>query len=308
MNFYEEMKAKYKKEFDSRNHFLNLLIVLISMFEWKNLPDTIQPEILEKVLISDGTACFGKINGKIYTGFGSFTGEERNFIPPGYQFVNTGIGDFQGIIGKDCEVCFNNSMRYPDLILFQYESILTEIDVSERCNVLFSRLLRIPRVKDTKEKTAIEDSVKDILNGNFNAVISENIQQTLLSDSETHPENRFFDLTEVSSVDKLQYLNQYRDNIIKRFFQMYGQGMQSTAKLAQQTTDELHGNDAVSMILPYDRLNQRKKFCERVNKMFNLNVSVDFSEPFKESQEEMIETYSNGTIEKGGGNVENENN
>ena len=42
--------------------------------------------------------------------------------------------------------------------------------------------------------------------------------------------------------------------------------------------------------------------------MFNLNVSVDFSEPFKESQEEMIETYSNGTIEKGGGNVENENN
>ena len=308
MNFYEDMTSKYKKEFDSRNHFLNLLMVLISMFEWKNLPDTIQPELLEKILISEGTACFGKIKGEIYTGFGSFTGEEVNFIPTGYQFVNTGIGDFQGTIGKDCEVCFNNSMRYPDLILFQYESILTEIDVSERCNVLFSRLLRIPRVKDTKEKTAIEDSVKDILNGNFNAVISENIQQTLFSDSEIHPDNRFFDLTEVSSVDKLQYLNQYRDNIIKRFFQMYGQGMQSTAKLAQQTTDELHGNDAVSMILPYDRLNQRKKFCERVNKMFNLNVSVDFSEPFKESQEEMIETYSNGTIEKGGENVENENN
>ena len=298
MNPYERMKEKYKKKYDGMNHFQALFNVLLTMFEWKGLPETVRPELLESLLISQGTACFGKINGEIYTGYGSFQGDIKNFLPVGYQFTNAGIGDFQGIIGENCEVCWNNSMLKPDFFLFQYSSILTEIDVSERCNVLFSRLLRIPRVKDTKEKTAIEECVKDILNGNFNAIVSENIQETLLSDSEQHPENRFFDLTDVSDVDKLQYLNQYRDNVVKRFFQMYGQGMQTTAKLAQQTTDELHGNDAVSMIIPLDRLSQRKKFCDRVNKLFGLSVSVDFSESFRESREEMQETYSNGTIEK----------
>lgn len=308
MDFYERMKAKRKKEFDSFNHFQNLLNILVTMFEWKNLPETIMPELLEKILITEGSACFGKINGAIYTGTGSYMGDIKNFLPVQYQFENVGIGHFEGEIGKECEVCWNNSLRYPDFIILQYANTLSEIDVSERCNVLFSRLLRIPRVKDTKEKAAIEESVKNILNGNFNAVISSNIQDTLLSDSEIHPENRFLDLSDVSTVDKLQYLNQYRDNIIKRFFQMYGQGMQTTPKLAQQTTDELHGNDAVSLILPYDRLQQRKKFCERVNKLFNLSISVDFSECFRESVEEMKETYSDGTKEKEGGENENPEN
>lgn len=299
MSFYEKMKERCKKDFDENFHFINLFTVLSSMFEWKNLPETINPLVLEKILISEGAAGVGKINGQLYTGTGSFCGDIKNFVPIRYQFVNVGIGDFIGEIGIDCAVCWNNAFHMPDLSLFQYASILTEIDVSERCNVFFSRLVKIPRVKDTKEKTAIEECLKDILNGKFSAFVSKNIQESLLSDHEQHPENRFLDLTNVSDIDKLQYLNQYRDNVVKRFFQMYGQGMQTTAKLAQQTTDELHGNDAVSLILPNDRLKQRKKFCEEMNRIFGLNVSVDFSECWKESVKEMHETYSDGTKESG---------
>ena len=294
---YELMKEKTKKIFDERNHFEALFLVLRSMFDWEGLPDTVRPELLEGLLMTQGTACFAKIGDGIYTGTGGYCGDVKNFLPQEYQFVNVGIGEYRGFTGKTCEVCWNNSSIYPDLFLMQYASILTEIDVSERCNVLFSRLLRIPRVKDTKEKTAIEECVKSIMDGKFSAVVSDNIQHLLLDDAE-HPENRFLDLADVTKVDKLQYLNQYRDNIIKRFFQMYGQGMQSTAKLAQQTTDELHGNDAVSMILPLDRLKQRQDFCERCNTMFGLKMSVKFSEAFNESLEEMQETYSDGTKEK----------
>ena len=308
MVFYEKMKEKCKKEFDDNVHFINLFMILSSMFDWKNLPETIRPDLLEKLLISEGAACVGKIGGELYTGTGSFCGDIKNFMPVRYQFVNVGVGDFNGEIGKDCAVCWNNSFHAPDFSIFQYASILTEIDVSERCNVLFSRLVKIPRVKDSKEKTAIETCINDILQGKFNAFISENIQETLLSDHEQHPENRFFDLTSVSDIDKLQYLNQYRDNIVKRFFQMFGQGMQTTAKLAQQTTDELHGNDAVSLILPNERLKYRKKFCEEVNALFGTNISVEFSDCWKESVEEMKETYSNGTVERNEENAPGESN
>lgn len=305
MDFYENLKARQKKDFDSFNHFQMLFNVLISMFEWKNLPETIRPDLLEKILITEGTACFGKINGEIYTGTGSYMGDIVNFLPKQYQFTNVGIGHFEGEIGKECAVCWNNSLRYPDFILLQYANILTEIDVSERVQVLFSRLIKIPRVRDSKEKNAIEECIRDILTGKITSFISDNIQaDKLLSNTTENPDSKFYDLTNVSDIDKLQYLNQYRDNVIKRFFQIYGQGMQNTAKLAQQSSDELHGNDAVSLILPYDRLNQRKKFCEEVNKLFGTNVSVDFSECFKESVEEMKETYSDGTKEKGGGENE----
>lgn len=296
-NPYEHLKSKCKKNFDDFNHFQYLLLTLVSMFHWSGLPDTIKPEMLESVLISNGTAGVARFpDGGLYTGIGSYCGDYKNFLPTRYLITNAGIGEVEGVAGEQVAVCWNNAMRYPDTVLYQYSSILTEIDVSERCNVLFTRLLRIPRVSDSKEKTEIEECVKSMLNGNFTATTRKALQSELFASD--NPENRFFDLSDVDKVDKLQYLNQYRDNIIKRWFQMYGQGMQSTAKLAQQTTDELHGNDGVSMIIPLDRLAQRKKFCAEMNRLFGTSVTVEFSDSYAESYEEMKETYSNGVKEK----------
>lgn len=299
-NPYSYMKDKWKKDYDSTVHFMNLLQSLLSMFNYTGLPDTLRPELLEMFCITSGSAGVTELNGGLYTGEGGFSGEPVNFINTDYIICNPGVGDRTFKIGKTGVVCWNNLTRWPDIMLMQYSSILTEIDVSERCNVLFSRLLRIPRVKDNKEKKAIEDCVKDILEGKFTAVQSYGIQDEILKGVEP-PENRFIDLADVDKVDKLQYLNQYRDNIIKRWFQVYGQGMQNTAKLAQQTTDELHGNDAVSMIIPLQKLQCRKKFCEELNAMYGekygFHAAVDFSESYKDSLEEMRELYSTGRPE-----------
>lgn len=294
-NPYEHMRSKWRKDYADTIHWQNLFLSLCSMFEWKNLPDTLRPELIESLLITQGTCGVTEMSGGIYTGIGSYTGEPVNFLPTEYIVTNVGVGEKTFNAESGGVVCWNNSLRLPDWMLMQYSSILTEIDISESVNVLFTRFLRIPRVKNAKEKAAIETVVSEILTGKFNAIIDTGVQDEIF---QTDPENRFFDLCDVDKVDKLQYLNQYRDNIVKRWFQVYGQGMQSTAKLAQQTTDELHGNDSVSMIIPLDRLKCRQDFCEKLNAMYGTNVSVDFSESYKESREEMEETYSNGTKEE----------
>lgn len=293
-NPYEMMKAKAKKNYDETLHYMNLYNAVVSMFEYKGLPDTLRPEFLEAMLITQGTAPIAKINGELYTGAGGYCGDVVNFVPVNYQFTNVGVGDFRGEVGKNIAVGWNNATASPDLALLQFSSILTEIDVSERLNVIFSRFLRIPKVADNKERKAIEDCVQSIMKGQFTAVVSDNIQEIL---SDTDKDNKFLDLVDVKEVDKLQYLNQYRDNVIKRFFQQYGQGMQSTAKLAQQTTDELHGNDCVSLILPKQKLYYRKKMCDDINSLFATDISVDFSECWKEQVEEMKDLYSNGEPE-----------
>lgn len=290
-NPYEHMKAKCKKNFDDTIHTADLLNVLLSMFEYNGLPDSLPDWLIETILVTEGSCGVCEINGQIVTGTGGYCGNVVNFLPTEYQITNVGIGSKRGIIGKDFAVGVNNITKSPDWYLMQTATILTEIDVSERVNVLFSRFLRIPRVRDNKEKMAVESAVKAILDGRFEATVSDNVLHNVIN-GDTPMD--FLDLVDVKEVDKLQYLNQYRDNIVKRFFQYYGQGMQTTAKLAQQTTDELHGNDTVAMIHVLDRLKQRKKFVDCINTLFGTNISVDLSEAWRDQREEMQDMYSNG--------------
>lgn len=291
------MKAKCKKYYDDTVHTVDMMDSLMSMFTYKGLPDTLPDWLVETMHITEGTCGVCRMgDGNVYTGTGGYCGNVKNFLPEEYQITNIGITGGEGAtkrgkIGEDFVVGWNNSTHTPDWMVMQTASILTEIDVSERCNVLFSRMLRIPKVADSKEKKAVEAGVKAIMEGRFEAVISDNV----LSDLIDSDREKFLDLVDVQDVDKLQYLNQYRDNIVKRFYQYYGQGLQITSKLAQQTTDEIHGTDAVSMIHVLDRLKYRKKFCDDLNNLFGLSVSVELSPAWQDQLQEMQETHSDGT-------------
>lgn len=308
-NFYDNMKSKHKKEFDESIHFNNLHNVLLSMFDYQNLPETLRSEFIESNFICSGTCGVGLINDKLYTGEGGYCGNVENYLPVEYQINNNGIGSLRGRVGTDIIVGWNNATATPDLSLIQTSSILTEIDVSERINIIFARFLRMPKAKDNKEKAAIEAAIKKLIKGDIEAIVSDNIHDDLLGDS-SGSETNFLDLVDIKQIDKLQYLNQYRDNVIKRFFQMHGQGIQTTSKLAQQTNDELHGNDTVSMILPVQKLKYRKKFVSEINERFGTEITVDFSECFKDSYQEMKDFYSTGErqIDNKGGieNVEDD--
>lgn len=305
-NFYENMKSKLKKEFDESMHFNNLHNVLLSMFDYQNLPETLRSEFIESNFICGGTCGVGLINDKLYTGEGGYCGNVENYLPVEYQINNNGIGSLRGRVGTDIIVGWNNATATPDLSLIQTSSILTEIDVSERINIIFARFLRMPKAKDNKEKAAIEAAIKKLIKGDIEAIVSDNIHDDLLGDS-SGSETNFLDLVDIKQIDKLQYLNQYRDNVIKRFFQMHGQGIQTTSKLAQQTNDELHGNDTVSMILPVQKLKYRKKFVSEINERFGTKITVDFSECFKDSYQEMKDFYSTGErqIDNKKGGIEN---
>lgn len=283
-NPYDKMKPKQKKKFEEALHFNNLYNARVSMFAYDGLPDTLKPEFIEGMFITQGTCGVGIINGGLYTGVGGYCGNIVNFVPEEYQFTNVGVGELRGKVGKDIVVGWNDATASPDWNLLQYASIFTEIDVSERLNVLFARLLRIPKVGDNKERKAIEDAILDLLEGRPTAVTSPNVLSNYI---EGKDDNKFLDLADDNKIDKLQYLNQYRDNVLKRFFTLYGQGMQNTAKLAQQTTDELHGNDGVSMILPLQMLKKREDWVKEVNSVFGTNITVDFSEAWKVSEAEM---------------------
>lgn len=77
----------------------------------------------------------------------------------------------------------------------------------------------------------------------------------------------------------------------------------SSQKVAQQSTDEVHGADNFSMIYPLIQLKYRKRMIEDINKTFGLSASVKFSEMYENSLEK-IETYDDTAAPEGEGSTD----
>ena len=57
----------------------------------------------------------------------------------------------------------------------------------------------------------------------------------------------------------------------------YGQTINSSSKLAQETVDEVNGAVSASLILPLNMLEARQGMCEEVNRKFGTDISVELS-------------------------------
>lgn len=285
--FYKLSKSKFTKAYRETMTYNQLYDIASSKFIYSDLPDTIPQELIESCFICEGICAVGNINGKLYAATGGYCGEILDgFLPSEYQGAVKGVGNFRGVIGKDVAVAWNNNTCSPDLDIIEAASALTEVYTSEDINVIFSRLLRIPIAKDSKDKAVIEAAIKAITEGKIEAVSSGIKLDDVLGNQDNSP--KFLDLVDVKDVDKLQYLNQYYDNRFKRFLQHHGVPMQITAKLAQQTTTEIQGADAYSIIYPLQQLKRRKQFCEDINRIFGTNVSVSFTEVWQEAYDRYI--------------------
>ena len=65
-------------------------------------------------------------------------------------------------------------------------------------------------------------------------------------------------------------------------------------KKERLVTDEVIRNQGGTIASRYSRLNARKKACEEINKMFGLNIDVEYREDFREADNEMMYTGDTG--------------
>ena len=221
-------------------------------------------------------------------------------MPHEYMGVLPNVGDVRGIAGEKIAVGWNNSTHTPDFILMQTADILADIDVSEHVNVLFARYMRIPKVHDEKERKAVIDSIKSIMRGNVEAIVSKNInREEILTGSPAEP---FLDLTDVDKIDKLQYLDQYYKAVMRRFYEYAGQKVSVGPKMAQMSVKEAGANDSLSMILLMDHFEHVKRFCDECNRLFGWDTKAELTECFADELQEMREE----ALQDGGKNVQDQ--
>lgn len=298
MIFYDNLRSKQKlalgKEIRERVYYDNFINVLISMFEYKNLPDTMESRFIEISLIQNGTVGIAKIDNQLYSFVASPCGNVNAYGLGTEINGATPIGTFSGKIGKDCVLGWNNAIGSPDIMIDWLTHMLEQTDLSMEYNVKYARYKPIPIAKSQVQKKQIDELLKNVDSDTLESIASENV---LSEFGDSNTDLQVVNLTDVRYIDKLQYLSLYHDDLLNRFYKMYGQSPQAINKQAQVNDSELHGNDSISFLIPLQRLEFRKKMVEEINKIFGTNIEVCFSESwnvertkFNESADETKDT------------------
>lgn len=319
--YFSSMKEKRQKAYRIQSYDEVLSNTLISMFIYRGLPDELQNRInqIEEILLYNGACAIWKLTKKIagsvpttyldqyvvsevgFTDDPDVYGMGANCICTLDNGIITNFKDWRN--NPDIVVIFNNSNYSPDMNIGRFSDALAELEVSLKLNVLFARMYPIPVASDNKTKTAIEESIKNAMDGKISTILSPDALSKYV-DGATTTGIETVNLTDVEKSRYIQYLAKYRDDLMRWFYSLYGMNSQGSSKLAQQTVDEVNQDNNASMIIPHDMLRMRTNGVEELNKKFGWSAEVSFSEcwmsrlsnmddEFKETDEELEDDINN---------------
>ena len=311
--FCEKRKEKFEKSMRFQSYFRMIENVLLSKFHFENLPNNIYSEYILKPLIRSGACIMADIPNVGWTvGVPTTEGVTAYSDVPLNAYLVTPVGESKmGKIGEEVAVGWNNYTHAPEFDIFRMATFFTEIDTSLKSAVMNSRLAPTILASNSTEKNQFEDLFKKIYEGKLNVAMLDRKMSSVASAmgadvSQDSQKKYVINLTDMSAVDKIQYLSKLFDDTLRRWCTWQGKPMMNTTKMAQVSIDELNDTQAFSKIYTLEQFECLKRFVDDVNRIYGLNVSVDFSNSWKEFQngekdfEEMIED-SNGM---GGDNID----
>lgn len=272
---------KIRRSLMLKKYKMLYLNVMLSMFKYDNLPDGLTAREIEGNLNEYGVACVVKNNEKLYVGCPALSEPLDQY---GYGITigtTTGNGDFlTAVEGDTGALIWNNSTRTPNYDISDTALMMADIDISINALVFNARAHKLPVAKNSKTKEVIDTALSNTVNGGRSYTIvndSSFIDEVNGKDLEIPT----LELTDPRLMDSVQYLSKLHDDILRRKATMYGHALNTTGKLAQQSKDEINDYDSISMIIPEDMLECRRKGVETINKVFGCDITVDYSLPWR---------------------------
>lgn len=293
------LTAKQKKFLRENQIFINLLLFLSSMFEYKGMAETINTDFIEFYLALTPRACCGvyKNNkGREILGYATEGGILNEYgIPEMFNINTLNQNNKQGAVdGVNAAICWNNKTHTSDMIqLSRFTELFNLVDTAQKCLIRYARLFPVFEVENQQIKNQIDEALKNADNGEPFTYVNKGLSKIGM---DGEPNMKILQLGDVNAVEKMQYLSTYHNDLLRRFFTMYGMNYSQSMKQAQQSIEEIHSDINVSWIIPDDRLKQRRKFIETYNEVFGHNATVDYSDAWKKAYEKYMK--EGGEVEK----------
>lgn len=255
------------------------------IFEYTNLPDTIPARMLENYLQRFGAVCITEYKNNLYAFFGGLGGEPNEYYQPTLYTISNPYLKYSAdlVIGKQCEIIRNDTFYMGLIPLFtRYATAMCETDISLDMAVKHTRALFNFTAPDDRSKAACEKYLQDIADGKDGAMLDKSFADMGITI------NPVFS----SGLKQIQELTEYLQYTKAAWFNEIGLNANFNMKRENLNQSETEMNFDALLPLIDEMLTERKEGCERVNKLYGTNISVELSGVWAKTANEMTEPES----------------
>lgn len=292
------------KKTSSRAYYRYLLSRLLRMFQYKNLPDTIPHEILDRYLFEYGIACITKVDGELYVFSGNLGGPQDVYYRP-TQFIisNPHIKTDDGQlftanvpvykcftddtagqpVGSDFKevdgVLLRNDLDWVGLhpLISRYAYLMAENTLTLRTADVMLRIIALLTAKTDAERAASIEYLKSIEKGELGVIGESAFHEGV--EMQSPPSNNGSYLTQF--IEYQQYLKGSFYNEI---------GLSANYNMKREAIGKGESTLDEDALLPLcdNMLTCRREDLAKVNDMFGTNIEVEFSSSWLENRIEAL--------------------
>lgn len=269
-------------------YYNRLTELAISMFEWKNLPETIDERYMELVLFGDGMCVFFQDEAIGYLALRTMIGGHLNLYQiPTIRTAYASNGYNRQLNEEDSVIIFNNRLHTSSVLEVEnYAKRLYNLDriIDVNANAQKTPIL-INCTSETQRLTLKNLYMK--FEGNEPVIFADNqVSPNSISVLRTDAPfiaSQIYELKTQIWNEALTYLGIANTNFMKK---------------ERMVVDEVVRNMGGVIASRYSKLLARRQAADQINRMFGLNIEVDFRNEFNDpalceelNEEELITDY-----------------
>ena len=255
-------------------YYNRLTELAISMFEWQNLPETVDQRFLEMCLFCDGMCVFFQDEVLGYLSLQCMIGGNLNVyrIPMKRRAYATN-GYQRELDETNSVIIFNNYLHTNSMLdVEMFSKRLYNLDRAIDVNANAQKTPVLIQC-DENQRLSMKNLYKQY-EGNEPFIFgSKGLDANGLKVLQTgapYVADKLYELKTQIWNEALTYLGISNINVVKK---------------ERMITDEVTRNQGGTVASRYSRLESRRQACNKINKMFGLDIWVDYREDFQDIEE-----------------------
>lgn len=268
------LESAYMNNRTYLQYYNRLTELAISMFEWQNLPKTVDQRFLEMCLFGDGMCVFFQDEVLGYLSLQCMIGGNLNVYRIPMERKAYATNGYQRELDEtNSVIIFNNYLHTNSLLdVEMFSKRLYNLDRAIDVNANAQKTPVLIQC-DESQRLTMKNLYKQY-EGNEPFIFgSKGLDASGLKVLQTGAPfvaDKLYQLKTQIWNEALTYLGISNVNIVKK---------------ERMITDEVTRNQGGTVASRYSRLESRRQACKQINEMFNLNIWVDYREDFQDIQE-----------------------
>lgn len=270
-------------------YYNRLTELAISMFEWQNLPKTVDQRFLEMCLFGDGMCVFFQDEVLGYLSLQCMIGGKLNVYRIPMERKAFATNGYQRELNEtNSVIIFNNYLHTNSLLdVEMFSKRLYNLDRAIDVNANAQKTPVLIQC-DESQRLVMKNLYKQY-EGNEPFIFgSKGLDASGLKVLQTgapYVADKLYELKTQIWNEALTYLGISNINVVKK---------------ERMITDEVTRNQGGTVASRYSRLESRRQACKQINEMFGLNIWVDYREDFQDIEEQQNKNEDEEKENRGG--------